>query len=101
MYVHPVIRTIGDASTRDVFYGEDSRAARRLPKELWSVIRRKLDALHAATVLSDLRVPPGNRLEALRSDQAGRHSIRVNERLRITFRFESGHAWEVRYEDYH
>lgn len=65
------------------------------------MIRRKLDALHAATALNDLRVPPGNRLEPLRGDQARRHSIRVNEKLRITFRFESGHAWEVRCEDYH
>jgi toxin HigB-1 len=96
-----VIRTFDDATTRDVFYGEDSRVARRLPKELWSVIRRKLDALHAATALNDLRVPPGNRLESLRGDQAGRHSIRVNEKFRITFRFESGHSWEVRCEDYH
>ncbi len=96
-----MIRSFDDATTRDVFYGEDSRAARRLPKELWPVIRRKLDALHAAVTLVDLRVPPGNRLEALRGDLAGRHSIRVNERLRITFRFESGHSWEVRCEDYH
>ena len=65
------------------------------------MIRRKLDAAHAATTLNDLRVPPGNRLEALRGDQAGRHSIRVNEKLRIAFRFESGHAREVRCEDYH
>lgn len=96
-----MIRSFDDATTSDVFYGEDTRAARRLPKELWPVIRRKLDALHAATTLNDLRVPPGNRLEALRGDQAGRHSIRVNERLRITFRFDSGHAREVRCEDYH
>jgi proteic killer suppression protein len=96
-----VIRSFDDAATSDVFYGEDTRAARRLPKELWPVIRRKLDAVHAATTLNDLRVPAGNRLEALRGDQAGRHSIRVNEKLRITFRFESGHAREVRCEDYH
>lgn len=96
-----MIRSFDDTATSDVFYGEDTRAARRLPKELWPVIRRKLDALHAATTLNDLRIPPGNRLEALRGDQAGRHSIRVNEKLRITFRFESGHAREVRCEDYH
>jgi len=96
-----VIRSFDDAATVDVFHGEDSRAARRHPKELWPVIRRKLDALHAATALSDLRIPPGNRLEVLRGDQAGRHSIRVNEKLRITFRYEGGHAWEVRCENYH
>jgi proteic killer suppression protein len=101
MYDPFVIRSFDDATTQDVFYGEDSRTARRLPKELWPVIRRKLDALHAATALNDLRVPPGNRLESLRGDQAGRHSIRVNEKFRITFRFENAHAWEVRCEDYH
>ena len=96
-----MIRSFGDAATEQVFYGEDSRVARRLPKELWTLIRRKLDALQAAKVLTDLRVPPGNRLEALKGDLRGRHSIRVNERIRITFRFEDGHAWEVRCEDYH
>jgi proteic killer suppression protein len=96
-----VIRSFDGAATAEVFHGEDTRAARRLPKELWAVIRRKLDALHAATNVNDLRVPPGNRLEALRSDQAGRHSIRVNDKLRITFRFENGDAWEVRCENYH
>jgi proteic killer suppression protein len=96
-----LIRSFGDAATEHVFYGEDSRVARRLPKELWPLIRRKLDALHAVHALSDLRVPPGNRLEALRGDQAGRYSIRVNEKYRVTFYFESGHASEVRYEDYH
>ena len=55
----------------------------------------------AARSLWDLRVPPGNRLEPLRGDQAGRYSIRVNEQYRITFRFEDGGAWEVRCEDYH
>ncbi len=96
-----MIRSFGDAATEHVFYGDDSRAARRLPKGLWPLIRRKLDAVHAAHSVADLRVPPGNRLEALRGDRAGRHSIRVNDRYRITFRFESGHAWEVRCEDYH
>ena len=96
-----MIRSFGDAATEHVFYGEDDRVARRLPKELWPLIRRKLDAVQAARVLADLRVPPGNRLEALKGDLRGRHSIRVNERYRITFRFESGHAWEVRCEDYH
>jgi proteic killer suppression protein len=96
-----VIRSFADATTEDVFYGADTKAARRLPRALWLLVRRKLDMLHAARSLPDLRVPPGNRLEALRGDQAGRHSIRVNDRYRITFRFEEGGAWEVRCEDYH
>ncbi len=57
--------------------------------------------LNAATVLGDLRSPPGNRLEALHGDLAGRYSIRVNDQYRITFRFEGGNAHDVVCEDYH
>ena len=57
--------------------------------------------LTAATVLGDLRSPPGNRLEALHGDLAGRYSIRVNDQYRITFRFEGGNAHDVVCEDYH
>jgi proteic killer suppression protein len=96
-----VIRSFADHSTEQVFYGEETKAARRLPKTLWPLVRRKLDLLHGASSLADLAVPPGNRLEALRGDQAGRHSIRVNDQYRITFRFATDGAWEVRCEDYH
>ncbi len=65
------------------------------------MMRRKLEMLHAAKGLADLLVPPGNRLEALRGAQSGRHSIRVNDQFRITFRFQDGGAWEVLCEDYH
>ena len=96
-----MIRSFADGASEQVFNGENSRIARRLPKELWPLIRRKLDAINAAAALNDLRVPPGNRLEALKGSQKGRYSIRVNDQFRITFRFEGGHAWEVRCEDYH
>jgi proteic killer suppression protein len=96
-----VIRSFADTATEQVFYGEDTKAARRLPKALWPLIRRKLDLLHASSSLKDLAAPPGNRLEALRGRQAGRHSIRVNDQFRVTFRFEADGAWEVRCEDYH
>ena len=65
------------------------------------MVRRKLVYLQAATTLNDLRIPPGNRLEALRGSLAGRYSIRVNDQYRVTFRFDAGHAWEVSCEDYH
>ena len=96
-----MIRSFADATTEHIFYGEDTKAARRAPKTLWPVIRRKLDLLNTAATPRDLRQPPGNRLEALVGERTGRHSIRVNEQFRITFRFEDGDAWEVRCEDYH
>ena len=96
-----MIRSFADATTEHIFYGEDTKAARKLPKTLWPLIRRKLDLLHAAKTLADLRQPPGNRLEALCGDHAGRHSIRVNDQYRLTFRFEDAGASEVRCEDYH
>ena len=62
---------------------------------------RKLVAVDAAEELSDLRVPPGNRLEKLRGDRSGQHSIRVNEQWRICFRWKDGNAYEVEIVDYH
>mgnify|MGYP000482027963 CR=1 FL=1 len=96
-----MIQSFGDTATEHVFYGEDTRQARTIPKAIWPVVRRKLSYLHAATVVADLRVPPGNRLEALKGALAGRFSVRVNDQYRITFRFEAGQASEVRCEDYH
>ena len=65
------------------------------------VARRKLLQLHAATSLAVLAVPPGNRLEALRGDRFGQHSIRINDPWRICFRWEAGHAYDVEIADYH
>lgn len=62
---------------------------------------RKLRILDAAMRLSDLRVPPGNRLERLRGDRAGQHSIRINDQWRICFRWEEGDAYDVEIVDYH
>ena len=96
-----MIRSFADQSTADVYVGVDSKAARAIPKPLWPVVRRKLDAVHRAKSVGDLRFPGGNRLEALTGDQAGRWSLRVNNQYRITFRFEDGHAHEVACEDDH
>ena len=65
------------------------------------VARRKLEMLDAATRLDDLRVPPGNRLEALRGSRDGQHSIRINEQWRICFQWEAQDAFEVEIVDYH
>lgn len=63
--------------------------------------RRKLAQLDAAATLEFLRVPPGNRLEALRGDRAGQHSIRINDRWRLCFRFVDGDAHDAEIVDYH
>jgi toxin HigB-1 len=96
-----VIRSFADQATADVYLGVESKVARRIPKPLWSVVRRKLDVLHRAKALNDLRLPGGNRLEALKGDREGEWSLRVNDQYRLTFRFEDGHAHQVACEDYH
>lgn len=72
-----------------------------MPRDLWRVIQRKLKVLDAAARIDDLLVPAGNRLERLKGRQSSRHSIRVNDQYRVTFRWESGNAYEVGVEDYH
>lgn len=101
MYNWLVIRSFAGEATADVYYGRETKAARSLPKNLWPVIRRKLDAVHRARTLQDLRLPAGNRLEALKGNRAGRFSLRVNDPYRITFRFEKGDANDVACEDYY
>lgn len=96
-----MIQSFADQTTADLFVGRASRAARRIPNQLWPVVWRKLKLLDVAVLLSDLASPPGNRLEALKGSQQGRHSIRVNDQYRVTFRWEGNHAYEVRCEDYH
>lgn len=70
-------------------------------QEVERVAQRKLRQLDAATELRDLAAPPGNRLEALKGDRVGQHSIRINDRWRICFRGEAGDAWDVEIVDYH
>jgi proteic killer suppression protein len=96
-----VIQSFGDETTADLFREENTRAARRIPRDLWRIAQRKLKILDLAEGLEDLASPPGNRLERLRGDQAGRHAIRINDQFRLTFRWGQGHAYEVRVEDYH
>ena len=93
-----MIRSFGDRETERLFRRERSRA---LPPELQRIALRKLVQLDAATILADLRVPPGNRLELLRGVRAGQHSIRVNDQWRICFRFRDGGAEDVEIVDCH
>jgi proteic killer suppression protein len=96
-----VIQSFADETTADLFRERNTRAARRIPQEIWRVAQRKLKALDVAARLEDLKIPAGNRLELLKGEQAGLHSIRINDQYRVTFRWEQGHAYEVRVEDYH
>ena len=72
-----------------------------MPADIARRALRKLEAVDVATQLSDLRVPPGNRLHALKGDRAGQHAIAVSDQWRICFRFEDGDAFEVEFCDYH
>lgn len=96
-----MIRSFGNKLTEALFHGETTREVKRLPPDLVRVAVRKLDLLNAATHLKDLRSPPGNRLEALKGNLAGCHSIRVNDCWRLVFRWEQDSAWDVALMDYH
>ena len=96
-----VIRSLGDATTRDIWNGVNSKAARRIPQELWPAVRRKLDQIDAVLRLDDLKIPPGNRLHALVGDLAGYHAVRVNDQYRVIFRFDGHDAHDVRCTDSH
>ena len=96
-----MISSFGDEATEDIFHGENTKTARRIPVLIWKTAFRKLDMLNATHELRDLLVPPGNRLEALRGTLAGKHSIRINDQFRIVFRWKDGNASEVRITDYH
>ena len=96
-----MIASFGDQATSDLFHGISSARMRRLPSQIREPALYKLDILNAAQSLDDLRSPPGNRLEALRGDYAGRHSIRINRQWRLVFRWQESHAHEVSIVDYH
>jgi len=96
-----VISSFGDATTADIYHGSDTKAARRIRRELWDRVQCKLDLLNACTSVEDLRIPPANRLEMLKGNLAGFCSIRVNQQYRIVFKFANGNCEEVRCTDYH
>jgi proteic killer suppression protein len=88
-------------ATQDIYDGISSKEARKIPLTIWKVAQRKFDMINAALNLSDLKVPPGNRLEALRGDLDGFHSVRINDQYRIIFRFKDSNAYDVEITDYH
>jgi len=92
-----VIRTFRCQDTQELFDDVDVPRFRAFER----VARRKLMYLHRARTLQDLRVPPGNRLEALKGDRKGQHSIRINDQWRICFSWRDGDAFAVEIVDYH
>jgi proteic killer suppression protein len=96
-----MIQSFADKTTADIFQQRNSKDARQIPRDLWRVVQRKLKMLDVAVKVDDLELPPGNRLKPLKGDRRGRYSRRVNDQYRVTFRWESGHAFEVAVEDYH
>lgn len=86
---------------RDLFEDKETRATRAFPHELRRIARRKLLYLHDADELKDLRAPPGNRLEQLKGDLRGNHSIRINDQWRVIFIWKDGTSEDVQVVDYH
>jgi proteic killer suppression protein len=98
-----VIAGFGNRLAEDLWDDKSSRAVRRVPPELRRAARRKLFDLNDAKQLKNLRAPPGNRLEALKGAWSGDHSIRIDDRWRVVFRWKNGQASDisVRVLDYH
>lgn len=94
------IKSFANHMTADVAAGENTKDARKLPNRVWIAAHRRLDALHAATSLNDLRLP-GLHLEPLKHTKPGFFSIRVNDQYRVIFRYDNGAAYDVEIDDYH
>lgn len=93
-----MIRSFSDRETERVWQGVRSR---KLPPDIQDKALVKLRLLNRSARLEDLRVPPGNHLEALKGDRRGQHSIRINQQWRICFRWSEGAAYDVEITDYH
>ncbi len=96
-----MIVSFGDKATEAVFHGAPAQLLKRFPADVLKRANQKLDYLNGASDLTDLEAPPGNRLEFLKGDLKGLHSIRVNDQWRIVFRWHGSDAHEVRLADYH
>lgn len=93
-----MIRSFRDSRTHLLWLTGKSR---KFPPSLIRSALRKLILLNSAARLDDLRIPPGNRLEALKADREGQFSVRINDQFRICFRWKDGEAFDVEITDYH
>jgi len=97
-----MIQSFRNRGTEDIYDGLSSRTARACcPEAVWPIARRKLDQINRVSDVTELTVPPGNRLEHLKGDRANQYSIQINQQYRICFIWEEGHAYEVEITDYH
>lgn len=93
---------MGSPGTEDIFNGRNTKDARKTcPRDLWRVAARKLEQIDSVALLEELRIPPGNRLEALSRDRKGQFSIRVNEQYRVCFLWAEDGPDAVEIVDYH
>ncbi len=93
-----MIKSFGNVAAEAAWH---RRFIKGVPNDIMKVGNRKLLQIHNAQDLNDLRVPPGNRLEALAGNRRGQHSIRINDQFRVCFRWKAGDAYEVEIVDYH
>ena len=93
-----MIQSFKDKTTAAVFMGQ---VVKTLPREIQPLALRKLKMIDSSAKITDLLVPPGNRLEALKRARKGQHSIRINDQWRVCFRFADGNAFDVEIVDYH
>ncbi len=97
-----MIVSFKDQATEDIYNGVGSKLARKAcPQTIWRVAARKLDQLDSVVALEELRIPPGNRLEALSGNRKGEFSIRINEQYRICFKWDESGPYDVEVTDYH
>ena len=97
-----MIRAFANPGTEDLFNGRNTKESRKTcPRDLWTVVGRKLDQLDSVERLVEPKIPPGNRLEALAGDRTGQHSIRINEQYRICFSWTDDGPNSVEIVDYH
>jgi len=97
-----MIISFGGAGTEDIFNGRNTKDARKTcPRDLWRIAARKLEQIDSVTVLEELRIPPGNRLEALSRDPKGQFGIRINQQFRVCFTWTEDGADAVDIVDYH
>ncbi len=93
-----MIRSFKDKETQKIF---DQEFSKKLPRSIQKIALRKLVMIDNAETLDDLRIPPANRLEALKGNRSGQHSIRINDQYRICFEYRNGDFYNIEITDYH